>query len=112
MSSIKWLIMTWRWKLKTGDYLYIEVPGLEMLEAGSYGGDFLRYIHIGHITDFTSVSLNSLLTGLPYEVCYIDKYIRAVLRKTDNKLEKVVSDQAYLMTRDLILKLESLRLGA
>ncbi len=97
--------------LKTGDYLYIEVPGLEMLETGSYGGDFLRYIHIGHITDFTSVSLKSLLTGLPYELCHIDKYIRAVLRKTDNKLEKVVSDQAYPMTRDLILKLESLRLS-
>lgn len=99
-------------KLNTGDYLYIEVPGLEMLETGSYGGDFLRYIHIGHITDFTRVSLNSLLTGLPYELCHIDKHIRAVLRKTDNKLEKVVSDQAYPMTRDLILKLESLRLGS
>lgn len=98
--------------LNIGDYLYIEVPGLEMLESGSYGGDFLRYIHIGHITDFTSASLDSLLTGMPYELCYIDKHIRAILRKTDDRSEKVVSDQTYRMTRDLILRLEDFRMGA
>lgn len=68
-------------------------------------------ISAGHITDFTSVWLNSILTGLPYDLCHIDKYIRAILRKTDNKLEKVVSDQSYPMTCDLIAKLESSRLS-
>ena len=84
---------------------------MEILETSSYVGDFLCSIHAGHSTHFTSVSLNSLLTKLPYDLCHIDKYKSVVLCKTDNKLEKVVSDQIYHMTFDLIVKLESLRLS-
>jgi len=46
--------------LDVGDYLFIAVPGLNMVKEGDYKNDLRRYFHIAHVSDFTSSTLKNV----------------------------------------------------
>lgn len=40
-----------------GDYLFIAVPGINMVAKGDYKNDLRRYFHIAHVSDFSQSTL-------------------------------------------------------
>jgi hypothetical protein len=81
--------------LSDSDYLYIEVPGLNMLYKGIYKHDLRRYFHIAHVTDYTAGTMKAMAAVSGYDVLHCDENVSALLRpsnKTSIKWEKSEHD--------------------
>ncbi len=64
--------------LKTGDYLFVAVPGLNMVAKGDYKNDLRRYFHIAHVTDFTSNTLKNVVHCAGFKSLNIDEEINGL----------------------------------
>lgn len=70
------------------DYLFIAVPGLNMVAKGFYKNDLRRYFHIAHVSDFTSSTLINLAGCAGFEVLNIDEEINALFIPSQEKTWK------------------------
>jgi SAM-dependent methyltransferase len=64
--------------MNTGDYLFLAVPGLNMVAQGDYKNDLRRYFHIAHVTDFTSGTLANLSHYAGFKTLNIDEEINGL----------------------------------
>jgi SAM-dependent methyltransferase len=64
--------------LEKGDYLFIAVPGLNMVAKGDYKNDLRRYFHIAHVTDFTSNTLGNVAHCAGFKTLSIDEEINGL----------------------------------
>ena len=64
--------------LKTGGYLFVAVPGLNMVAKGDYKNDLRRYFHIAHVTDFTSNTLKNVANCAGFKSLNIDEEINGL----------------------------------
>lgn len=64
--------------MKKGDYLFLAVPGLNMVAEGSYKNDLRRYFHIAHVTDFTSTTLTNVANFAGFKKLSIDEEINGL----------------------------------
>jgi SAM-dependent methyltransferase len=61
--------------MNPGDYLFITIPGLNMVAKGDYKNDLRRYFHIAHVTDFSSNTLNNVAHCAGFETLCIDEEV-------------------------------------
>ncbi len=88
--------------LKTGDYLFVAVPGLNMVAKGDYKNDLRRYFHIAHVTDFTSNTLKNVVHCAGFKSLNIDEEINGLfVADKVNPWKKSTQDSV-----DNILKIE------
>jgi SAM-dependent methyltransferase len=71
-------LMKIRKLMKKGDYLFLAVPGLNMVAKGSYKNDLRRYFHIAHVTDFTSTTLTNVANCAGFKNLNIDEKINGL----------------------------------
>jgi len=64
--------------LNKGDYLFIAVPGLNMVAKGDYKNDLRRYFHIAHVTDFTGTTLCNVVQQAGFKVVNYDKEVNGL----------------------------------
>ncbi len=64
--------------MNTGDYLFIAVPGINMVAKGDYKNDLRRYFHIAHVTDFSSTTLANVTNCAGYKALNIDEEINGL----------------------------------
>ncbi|MDB4026939.1 class I SAM-dependent methyltransferase [Candidatus Thioglobus sp.] len=64
--------------MKTGDYLFIAVPGINGVAEGDYKNDLRRYFHIAHVSDFTSSTLTNVANYAGFKVTNIDQEINGL----------------------------------
>ncbi len=89
--------------LKTGDYLFVAVPGLNMVAKGDYKNDLRRYFHIAHVTDFTSNTLKNVAHCAGFKSLNIDEEINGLFVADKAKpWEKSTQDSV-----DNIVKIEN-----
>lgn len=81
--------------LSDGDYLYVEVPGLNMLYEGIYKHDLRRYFHIAHVTDYSAGTMKAMAAVSGYDVIHCDENVSALLcpsKETNIKWTKSEQD--------------------
>jgi len=64
--------------MEEGDYLFIAVPGLNMVAKGDYKNDLRRYFHIAHVTDFTGTTLTNVAHYAGFQTLSIDEEINGL----------------------------------
>ena len=62
------------------DYLFIEVPGINMVAEGDYKNDLKSYFHLAHVCDFSEGTLRALAARAGYEVLSCNETVTALLR--------------------------------
>lgn len=62
------------------DYLFIAVPGINMVAEGEYKNDLRRYFHIAHVTDFTASTLNILVNQAGFKTVASDEKINSLFK--------------------------------
>ncbi len=80
--------------MNDGDYLFIAVPGINMVKKGDYKNDLRRYFHIAHVTDFTSTALSNVANCAGYAIISVDEEINGLFiadKITNWKKEKTDS---------------------
>lgn len=70
-----------------GSYVYIELPGIKRLSPlhRANDGDFLKYIHIAHTHHFSARTLSMLMRQINYYPINIDKSIKSLFEKNEEK---------------------------
>jgi len=63
---------------KDGDYLFIAVPGLNMIAQGDYKNDLRRYFHIAHVTDFTKNTLENVAHCAGFKTLNTDEEVNGL----------------------------------
>ena len=66
--------------LKDIDYLYISVPGMNMVKEGSYSNDLRSYFHLAHVSDFTKETLSNLLGVAGFKSILINETIDGIFQ--------------------------------
>lgn len=69
--------------MSSQDYLFIEVPGINMVAKGTYKNDLKSYFHLAHVCDFSEGTLRALAARAGYEVLSCDETVTALLRSSD-----------------------------
>ena len=87
------------------DLLFIEVPGIASLLNGAYRGDFLNYIHIGHVLEFNEKSLINTLSLSGFKTIASNEVCRGIFKKGKPTVE--LFENAYETTKNQILLIES-----
>jgi len=64
--------------MKQGDYLFLAVPGLNMVAEGDYKNDLRRYFHIAHVTDFTGNTLANIAHCAGFKTLNIDEEVNGL----------------------------------
>lgn len=90
-----------RSQMSEGDYLFIAVPGINMVAEGDYKHDLRRYFHIAHVTDFTATTLTALAARAGLEKLAVDEEI--------NGLFKPCSDISAVVKEDPDAVVDNLR---
>lgn len=67
-------------RMRVDDYLFIEVPGLNMVGEGDYKNDLKSYFHLAHVCDFSEGTLRALAARAGYEVLSCNETVTALLR--------------------------------
>ena len=67
-----------RGMMNAGDYLFLAVPGINMVAEGDYKNDLRRYFHIAHVTDFTSSTLTNVANYSGFKMLNIDEEINGL----------------------------------
>ena len=60
------------------DYLFIAVPGINMVAKGDYKNDLRRYFHIAHVTDFTGTTLCNVAQQAGFKTINFDEEINGL----------------------------------
>lgn len=97
-------VMDIRKLMSEDDYLLIEVPGLNAVGEGAYGGDLWAYFHIAHVTDFTAGTMKALAANAGFSVLSCDETVTALLVRSD--VEKIGWEQDATDTVDNVLRIE------
>ena len=82
--------------LKESDFLYIAVPGMNMVKLGNYKYDLRRYFHLAHVTDFTKETLLTLITTAGLKSHYIDENVEGVFQ-----INREINVPNYTATADI-----------
>jgi len=61
-----------------GDYLFLAVPGINMVAKGDYKHDLRRYFHIAHVTDFTASTLIAMTGYAGFKMLVVDEEIKGL----------------------------------
>ena len=80
--------------MKTGGYLYIEIPGVKNL-VNTYEKNFLSYLQIPHVYHFSLITLNNLLSLNGFKLIKGDKFVRSIFRKSEISRLKMVIKSDY-----------------
>jgi len=64
--------------MNPGDYLFVAVPGINVVSEGDYKHDLRRYFHIAHVTDFTATTLTNVANYAGFKVINIDQEINGL----------------------------------
>lgn len=89
------------------DYLFIEVPGINLVAEGAYKHDLKSYFHLAHVCDFSEGTLRALAARAGYEVLSCNETVTALLRpSSENELPWRRSDKD---TPANILRIEATR---
>ena len=67
------------------DYLFIAVPGMNMVTKGSYKNDLRRYFHIAHATDFTESTLRCIAQTAGFNPLATDEEVNGLFLAGDSK---------------------------
>lgn len=91
------------------DFLFIEVPGINMVAEGAYKHDLKSYFHLAHVCDFSEGTLRALAARAGYEVLSCNETVTALLRpSSENELPWHHSESD---TPQNILRIEATRRG-
>lgn len=75
-------------KLMTSDdYLMIEVPGLNAVGDGAYGGDLWAYLHIAHVTEFTEGTMRALAAVGGFNIVSCNETVTALLTRSEEEMK-------------------------
>lgn len=80
LADPKQFLVSARNALAPGGVLYVEAPGLRNLDHPSYGGNFLSYLQIAHLFNFTRLTLTQLIEASGLEVLAADESVRLLAR--------------------------------
>ncbi len=78
--------------LNEGGYLYIEVPGIKMLEMGSYDYSFLEFLQNAHVRSFSLTTLTDVLEKYGFELVSGTEEVRAIFRYTGKSGKNIRND--------------------
>lgn len=71
-------LQTLRQLMREGDYLFIAVPGINMVAKGAYKNDLRRYFHIAHVSDFTESTLSMVAQQAGFNTIASDEEINGL----------------------------------
>lgn len=89
------------------DYLFIEVPGINMVAQGSYKNDLKSYFHLAHVCDFSEGTLRALAARAGYKVLSCDETVTALLRSSGE--EELPWQRSEKDSPENILRIEATR---
>ncbi|MDH4440950.1 MAG: class I SAM-dependent methyltransferase [Rhizobium sp.] len=89
------------------DYLFIEVPGLNLVGEGAYSYDLKSYFHLAHVTDFSEGTLRALAARAGYDVLSCNETVTALLRPSAQ--EELPWQRSDKDTPENILRIEKAR---
>lgn len=84
--------------------LYIEVPGIKMLEEGAYNGNFLAYIQNAHIRNFSLGTLTNVMMKYGFELHAGNEFIQALYKYTGDY--KTIASNYYIENIDILIRTE------
>jgi 2-polyprenyl-3-methyl-5-hydroxy-6-metoxy-1,4-benzoquinol methylase len=67
-----------------GDYLFIEVPGLNMVGEGAYSHNLRSYFHIAHVADYTRSTLSLILKISGFAAVQCDETVTGLFVRSDD----------------------------
>ena len=92
--------------------LYVEVPSLNEVRAGSYDCDLLKFLQNAHVIHFSMDSFANLCTQSGLHVSRIDPSIRAIVTANNGSPLPPTPVNHVDLTRTLLRDIESRRTGA
>lgn len=87
------------------DLLFIEVPGLVPLLEGSYRGNLLNFIHIGHVLEFNEQTLKYTVEQAGYETIASNEKCRGIFKK--GQVISAGRHNNYALTKNQLVCIES-----
>ncbi|RKE83633.1 class I SAM-dependent methyltransferase [Rhizobium sp. AG855] len=91
------------------DYLFIEVPGINMVAEGDYKHDLKSYFHLAHVCDFSEGTLRALAARAGYEVISCNETVTALLRPSSEA--ELPWQRSEKDTPENILRIDATRKG-
>ena len=91
--------------MSEGDYLFIAVPGINMVAEGYYKNDLRRYFHIAHVTDFSASTLKAMAGLAGLEALAADEEVMALFKSGEVDSNIATADPDSVA--DNILRIES-----
>jgi SAM-dependent methyltransferase len=91
------------------DYLLIEVPGLNAVGEGDYGGDLWAYFHIAHVSDFTAGTIKVLAANAGFSILSCNETVTALMVRND--LEKENWERDAMDTVENVVRIERKYIG-
>jgi SAM-dependent methyltransferase len=98
-------------KLTPAGCLYIEVPSLNGVRAGSYDCDLLKFYQNAHVIHFSTDSFANLCAQSGLDVNRIDPSIRAIVTANNGSPPRPTPVNHVALTRTLLRDVESRRTG-
>ena len=89
--------------LNEGGLVYIEVPSLESVNNGDYGGDLNNYFHIAHVSHFTEKSIKNLFNNSGYEIVKFNNSIQLLAKKSSKDFDEIKRDSSSLIYTENLL---------
>jgi 2-polyprenyl-3-methyl-5-hydroxy-6-metoxy-1,4-benzoquinol methylase len=90
--------------LNEGGLVYIEVPSIESVKNGDYGGDIKNYFHIAHVSHFTEKSIVNLLNNTGYQIVKFNNTIQLLAKKCSKDINEDLWDNNSLNYTENLLR--------
>lgn len=90
--------------LNEGGLVYIEVPSLESVNNGDYGGDLNNYFHIAHVSHSTEKSIKNLFNNSGYEIVKFNNSIQLLAKKSSKDFDEIKRDSSSLIYTENLLR--------
>lgn len=89
------------------DFLFVEVPGINMVAEGAYKNDLKSYFHLAHVCDFSEGTLRAIAARAGYTVLSCNETVTALLRPSSQA--ELPWRRSEKDTPDNILRIEATR---
>ena len=92
--------------------IYIEVPSLESLKNGLYGGNFEAFRHLAHVSHFTEKSMRDLIYISGYKITNFNNSIQVLIKNTSNKVSQSKSFKynSFESTENLLIQIQNAKI--
>lgn len=84
--------------------LYIEVPGLKLLEHGEYEGDFLACLQNAHVRIFSLGTLSNVMKKYGFDFCVGSEMIQSLFCYSGNRVP--LMKNCYDDNMELLMRVE------